>query len=59
MMEVSVSEDTPEAARERAKMPMREGRDVNPARECQGAEKESVGRCSRGVRTVMGTLVVS
>ena len=25
----------------------------------RGAEKEGVGRCSRGVRTVMGTPVVS
>jgi len=43
VMEVSVSEDTPEAARERAKMPMREGRDVNPA--ARAGQRGRKGRC--------------
>jgi hypothetical protein len=41
-MEVGMSEDTPEAAGKRAKVPMRGRRDVNPAEKGQSRSKRIV-----------------
>jgi len=58
VMEVSVSEDTTEAACKRAKVPMRGRRNVNPVE--RGLKTGGKGKAYGHVtRTVKGTLVVN